>query len=95
MTAMADDNSGGQQRQRMMRARKIGRRTTRGKDKSGWQTTTALGISLIIPPGSMQSCGKIEKLSLCKKTFFSNTVCLVEKIAPAKTVNVTFLIYQS
>jgi hypothetical protein len=38
-TARADDDSGGRQRQRMMTAREIKRRTTRGKEESGWQTT--------------------------------------------------------
>jgi hypothetical protein len=42
-TATADDESGGGQRRRMMTARKIKQRTMRGKEKSGRQTTTALG----------------------------------------------------
>jgi hypothetical protein len=33
---------------------------------------------------------KIKKLSLCNKTFFSNTVCLVEFFSPAKTLNLWF-----
>jgi hypothetical protein len=36
------------------------------------------------------SIKKIKKLSLRKKTFFSNTVCLVGFFAPAKTPNMTF-----
>jgi hypothetical protein len=35
-------------------------------------------------------CEKIKKLSLCKKSFFSNTVCPVGFFAPAKTPNVSF-----
>ncbi len=42
-TAMADDNSGRRQRRQMMTAHKIEWRTTRGKEESGRQTTTALG----------------------------------------------------
>jgi hypothetical protein len=38
----------------------------------------------------VDSCEKLKKLSLCKKTFFSDTVCPVEKIAPTKTPNMTF-----
>jgi hypothetical protein len=33
---------------------------------------------------------KIKKSSLCKKTFFSNTACLVGFFAPAKTLNLWF-----
>jgi hypothetical protein len=76
MTATADNNSGGQQRQWMMTARKIERRTTRGKEESGWQTTMALG-----PPSREHE--KLKKLGLCKKVFFSNTVCPVGVFAPA------------
>ncbi len=47
----------------------------------------ALGIRLS-PPGRERE--KIKKSSLHKKTFFSNTVCPVEKIAPAKTPDVMF-----
>jgi hypothetical protein len=39
-----DDNSGRQRRQQMTMARKIGQLTTRGKEDSGWQTTTTLGL---------------------------------------------------
>jgi hypothetical protein len=41
------------------------------------------------------SRGKKLKSSLLRKTFFSNTVCLVGFFAPAKTPNGTFYIYQS
>jgi hypothetical protein len=78
MTAMADDDSGGQQRWQMMTARKIGRQTMRGKEESRRQTTTALG-----QPGREHET-KIKKLSLRKKTFFSDTVCPVGVFAPAK-----------
>jgi hypothetical protein len=52
MTATADDDSGRRQMWRMMMARKIGWQTMRGKEESGWRTTTTLGIRLISPPGS-------------------------------------------
>ncbi len=41
--AMADNNSGGQQRWRMMTACKVKRWTARGKEEGGRQTATALG----------------------------------------------------
>jgi hypothetical protein len=41
-TAMADDNSSKQQQQGTTMAHKIEQQTTRGKDESGWRTTTAL-----------------------------------------------------
>jgi hypothetical protein len=41
-------------------------------------------------PTRQQSCEKRKKSSLCKNTFFSNAVYLVEFSAPAKTSNVTF-----
>ncbi len=87
-TVTADDNSGRQQRQWTMTARKIQWRTTRGKDESGRRTTTALDKRLLSPPG--RECEKIKNLSLRKKTFFSNTVCPVGFFAPAKTANVPF-----
>ncbi len=61
-----------------MMACKIERRTTRGKEESGRQTTTALG-----QPGRERET-KINKSSLRIKTFSSNTVCLVDVFAPAK-----------
>jgi hypothetical protein len=76
MTATADKDSGGQQRRQMMMAREIKWRTTRGKEESGWQTTTALGQL------GREHETKIKKSSLHKKTFFSNTVCLVGVITP-------------
>ncbi len=76
--ATADDNSGGQQRWQMLTARKIKQRTTRGKEESGRQTTMSLG-----QPGREHET-KIKKLSLRKKTFFSNRVCPVGVYAPAK-----------
>jgi hypothetical protein len=75
ITATAADNSGGRQRRQTMMARKIRQQTTKGKEKSGRQTAMALDKRLISPPGREHE--KINKLSLCKKTFFSNTVCLV------------------
>jgi hypothetical protein len=42
MMATADDDSGGQQGWQTMTARQIGRRTTRGKEERGPQTTTAV-----------------------------------------------------
>jgi hypothetical protein len=71
----------------------IGRWTTRGKEESGQQTTTALDIRLISPPGREHE--KIKKSSLHKKTVFSNMVCLVGFFAPAKTPDAMFLAYQS
>jgi hypothetical protein len=43
MTAMADDNSGGRQKRRMMTAPKIEWRTMRGEEEGRRQTTMALG----------------------------------------------------
>ncbi len=60
-----------------MTACKIEWWTTRGKEKSGQQTTTALG-----QPGSERE-SKIKKSSLRKKTFFSDMVCPVGVFAPA------------
>jgi hypothetical protein len=61
-----------------MTARKIERRTLRGKEESGRQTTMALG-----QPGRDDET-KIKKLSLCKKTFFSDMVCPFGVFVPAK-----------
>ncbi len=88
-TAMADNDSGRQRRRQMMTARKIERRITRGKEESGWQTTTALG-----QPGRERET-KIKKSSLRKKTFFRNTVCPVGVFAPAKNQLSSFSNYQS
>ncbi len=77
-TTTADDDSGGQRRQQMMTAHKIERRTTRGEEESGQQTTTALGQL------GREHETKIKKLSLLKKTFFSDTVCSVGVFAPTK-----------
>jgi hypothetical protein len=77
-TAMADDDSGRQQRRRMMRASKIKQQTTRGEEDGRRQTTMALGQL------GRERETKIKKLSLCKKTFFSNTVCLVGVFDPAE-----------
>jgi hypothetical protein len=76
--ATADDDSGRQQRWWMMTAREIKRRTMRGKEESGWQTTTALGQR------GREHETKIMKSSLRKKTCYSNTVCPVGVFAPAK-----------
>jgi hypothetical protein len=83
-TAMADDDSGGQQRQRMTTARKIERWTTRGAEEGGRQTTTALG-----QPGRERET-KMKKLSLCKKTFFSDKVCLVGVFDPTENKLLSF-----
>jgi hypothetical protein len=45
-------------------------------------------------PAGQQSCKNRKKLSLHKKTFFINAVCPVKCFAPAKTVNVMFLVDQ-
>jgi hypothetical protein len=37
-----------------------------------------------------RECDKIKKSSLCKKTFFSDMVCLIGFFAPAKTLNRVF-----
>jgi hypothetical protein len=92
----AVDNDGGGQRQMQQRPRrrrrpmahKIGQQTMRGKEESGWGTSTALDKRLISPPGREHE--KINKLSSCKKTFFSVTVCSVGFFAPAETANVPF-----
>jgi hypothetical protein len=75
-TATADDDSGRRQRRRMMTACEIKRRTTRGKEESGRQTTKALGQL------GRERETKIKKSSLRKKTFFSYTVYLVGVFAP-------------
>ncbi len=68
MTVVEDDNSdkGGRQQQTTKEAdknvHKIGWRTTRGKEESRRQTTTALDKRLISPPG--RECKKIHKSSL-------------------------------
>jgi hypothetical protein len=62
-TAMGDGDSGGRQRRQMMMAHKIERRTTRGKEESGRQITTALGQL------GREHETKINKLSLRKKSF--------------------------
>ncbi len=77
-TAIADDDSSGQQRWRMTMARKIERQTTRGEEEGGRQTTTALGQR------GRESETKIKKLSLRKKTFFSDTVSPVGVFDPAE-----------
>ncbi len=59
-------------------AHKFERRTKKGKEEGGRQTTTALG-----QPGRERDT-KIKKSSLCKKTFFSDMVCPVGVFAPAK-----------
>jgi hypothetical protein len=84
MTAMTDDDSGGRRRQRMMTACKVERRTMRGKDEGGRQTTMALGQL------GRERETNIKKLSLRKKTFFSDTVCLVGVFAPAKNKLLSF-----
>jgi hypothetical protein len=73
-------------------ARKIGQRTTWGKEKNRWQTTTALDKRINLPGRERE---KTKNSSLHKKTFFSDTVCLVGFFAPAKTANVPFCVYQS
>jgi hypothetical protein len=65
-TATADDDSGGQQRQQRTTASKIRRQAIRGKDKSRWQTTTALGIRLISQLGSRA----VKKNKFMQKDFF-------------------------
>jgi hypothetical protein len=75
---MVDNDSGGQQRRQMTTARKIKWWTTRGEEEGRRQTTTALG-----QPGRERET-KIEKLSLRKKTFFSDTVCPVGVFDPAE-----------
>ncbi len=91
-TAIADEDSGGGRR-RTMTAREIGRRTTRGKEENGWQTTMALDKRLISSPGRERE--RMKKWSLRKKTFFGDMVRSVRFFAPAKTANVPFLLYQS
>jgi hypothetical protein len=83
---MADNDSGRRRRRQTTTACKIGQRTTRGKEESGWQTT--LDNRLMSPLGRKRE--KIKKPSLRKKTFFSNTVCPLGFFAPAKTAKVPF-----
>ncbi len=86
-----DDNGNGGQRQQQ-------RPTTTAADDDGMQdwavdyegeqgerVANNNGIS---PPG--RELEKINKSSLCKKTFFSDTVCPVGFFAPAKTPNLWF-----
>ncbi len=61
-----------------MTTREIKRQTTRGKEESWQQTTTALG-----QPGREHQT-KIKKSSLHKKTFSSDRVCPVGIFAPAE-----------
>jgi hypothetical protein len=75
-TATADNDSGGRRRWQMMTAHKIERQSMMRMEESGQQTTTALGL-----PGRGHET-KIKKLRLSKKTFFSDTVCLVGVFAP-------------
>jgi hypothetical protein len=62
----------------MMTAHKIERQTTKGKEESGRQTTTALGQL------GRERETKIKKSSLRKKIFFSDMVCPVGVFAPTK-----------
>jgi hypothetical protein len=77
-TAKADDDSGGQQRWQIMTACEIKQRTRRGKEESRQQTTMALGQL------GREHETIVKKMSLCKKTFFSNTVCPVGVFSPAE-----------
>ncbi len=81
---MADNDSGRRWRQQMMTACKIKLRTMRGEEVGGRQTTTALG-----QPGREHETN-IKKLSLRKKTFFSNTVRPVGVFAPAENKLLSF-----
>jgi hypothetical protein len=86
---MGDNDSGRQQRQRVTTARKIEQWTTRGEEEGGRQTTTALGQP------SREHETKIKKLSLRKKTFFSDMVCPVGVFDPTENKLLSFQIYQS
>jgi hypothetical protein len=66
-TDTADDDSGGRHRWRITIAHKIGLRTTRKKEESRQQTTTAFNIRLISPPGRERE--KINKSRFTKKYF--------------------------
>ncbi len=68
---------------------KVERRTTRGEEEGGGQTTTALG-----QPGRERETN-IKKQSLRKKTFFGDTVSPVGVFAPTKNKLLSFQIYQS
>jgi hypothetical protein len=81
---MADGDSGGRRRWRMTTAREIERRTSRGKEEGGRQTTTGLG-----QPGRERET-KIKKSSLREKTFFSDTVYPVGVFAPAENKLLSF-----
>jgi hypothetical protein len=94
-----DDGNGGQQQWR----------TTKGVDNDGTRDRAAgskgeggewaannNGIrQKADKPAGQREREKIKKSSLRKKTFFSDTVCLVGYFTPAKTTNVPFLLYQS
>jgi hypothetical protein len=56
----------------------------RGEEEGGRQTTMALG-----QPGRERET-KIKKLSRCKKTFFSDTVCPVGVFDPAENKLLSF-----
>jgi hypothetical protein len=62
-TAMADDDSSEQRQRQTMAACEIGQRITRGKEESGWQTTTALE-----PAG--QRAWKNKEIAFTQKDFF-------------------------
>jgi hypothetical protein len=90
---MADNDSGRRRRRWTAMARKIGRRTMRGKEENRWQTTTALDKRLISLPGRERE--KIKNSSLHNKIFFQQYCLSGGFFAPAKTANVPFLVYQS
>ncbi len=90
----ADSNNGdGGRRQRQ-------RRTTTAADDDGTQDQVvdyegeggerAANNNGIRAHAPGRERDKINKSSLCKKTFFSNTVCRVGFFAPAKTLNRVF-----
>jgi hypothetical protein len=92
MAAAADDGGGGRQRRwrtttvaddkggRQQRHVRLDGGLQGGRRRAGGGTTTALDIRLISLPGRERE--KIKKLSLRKRTFFSDTVCPVGFFAP-------------
>jgi hypothetical protein len=99
-TAMADNNSGGRRRRRMMTACKVKRRTIRGKEEGGRQTTMALSQlsrerETNIKKSSLRKKDFFQQYGLSGWIFFSNMVCPVGVFAPTENKLLSFYIYQS
>jgi hypothetical protein len=97
MSTAADEDDGdcGRQQQRTMKAADDDGTRDQAVDYEGEGGERAAKNNGIRQKAPGREREKIKKLSLCKKTFFSNTVCPVGFFAPAKTANVPLLLYQS